>query len=70
MSQAEYDAFIDAMSDYKETRDEWRCRSDRDGFYDPCGDAERRAKAEIEAKFKRMDTAFRALVDSAVEEGR
>ena len=60
-----YDEFIAAIDDYRVRRDDWKATSERSGFYDPCGHAEKHAKDEISVALERLDKVFEQLVRAA-----
>lgn len=56
--------FVDALDELREVKREWQTRSSMSGFYDPCGDAERHAKADIAAAEDRVRLVFALAVDT------
>lgn len=59
--------FLEALDDLRHCRDEWRTVSSSPGFYDPCGDAEESAQADISLAEERVQEIFsKAVLDTEV----
>ena len=64
----QYDELLDAMDNYREKRNSWRKETDRNGFYDPQGYQEKRAKREIKKGEERLNTIFSRIVRNCLSD--